>query len=109
MTCHEAALLIHPYADGELDFTRTLEMENHLRDCQSCALAHQEIRKLRRSLKEPALRYAPPSGLERRLLTAVRHEAKEKPAPKAPAPKPSAATRPATTEERGRIVASGRR
>lgn len=82
MTCQETGLLIHAFADGELDLTSSLEMESHLRACQSCTLARQEIRGLRMSMNDPALRYAPPAALERRLRSAVRRAAKERPAVK---------------------------
>ena len=82
MTCQETGLLIHAFADGELDLTKSLELEGHLRDCQTCALAQQQIRKLRMSIKDPALRYAPAVGFEKQLRSAIRREAKEKPAAK---------------------------
>ena len=82
MTCQETGLLIHAFADGELDLTKSLELEGHLRSCESCTLAQQEIRRLRMSIKDTALRYSPSADFERRLRLAVRHEAKERPAPK---------------------------
>ena len=82
MTCQEMGLLIHAFADGELDLTKSLEMEGHLRDCQSCTRAQQQIRRLRMSMNDPALRYAPPADFERRLRSALKREAKEKPAVK---------------------------
>ncbi|MGH9968050.1 MAG: anti-sigma factor family protein [Pyrinomonadaceae bacterium] len=29
--------LIHAYLDGELDLVRSLDIESHLHDCQTCA------------------------------------------------------------------------
>ena len=79
MTCQETGRLIHAFADGELDLTRSLEMEAHLRECESCALAQEEIRCLSLSMKDPSLRFTPSASFEKRLRSAVRHEAKEKP------------------------------
>lgn len=79
MTCKETGLLIHAFADGELEITKSLEIEAHLRECESCALAQEEIRRLRFSMKDASLRFTPSAGFEKRLRSAVRREAKEKP------------------------------
>ncbi len=79
MTCQESGLLIHAFADGELDLTRSLEMEAHLQKCQTCALAHDEIRALSSSIKDSSLRFTPSASFEKHLRSAVRREAKEKP------------------------------
>jgi anti-sigma factor RsiW len=31
VTCEDNALLLHAYSDGELDFVRNLEIEEHLK------------------------------------------------------------------------------
>jgi anti-sigma factor RsiW len=80
VTCQETGRLIHAFADGELDLTRSLEMEAHLRECKSCALAREEIRALSSSMKDASLRFTPSASFEKRLRSAVRREAKEKPA-----------------------------
>src|SRR5437763_10911426 len=79
MTCQETGRLIHAFADGELDLTRSLEMEAHLRECKSCALAHDEIRALSSSMKDASLRFTPSASFEKRLRSAVRREAREQP------------------------------
>ena len=79
MTCQEAGRLIHAFVDGELDIARSLEMEAHLRECKSCALAREEIRALSSSMKDASLRFTPPASFEKRLRSAVRREAKEQP------------------------------
>jgi len=79
MTCEETRLLIHALTDGELDLTRSLEMEAHLQGCQVCTLARNEIRGLGHLMKSPSLRFTPSTGFERRLRAAVRREANEKP------------------------------
>jgi anti-sigma factor RsiW len=79
MTCQEAGPLIHALADGELDLTRSLEIEAHLQQCQSCTMARNEIRDLGYLMKDASLRFAPAPGFEKRLRSAVRREANEKP------------------------------
>ena len=79
MTCQETGLLIHALVDGELEISKSLEMEAHLRECQSCALAQEEIRRLSFSMKDSSLRFTPSAGFEKRLRSAVRRETKEKP------------------------------
>ena len=79
MTCQETGRLIHAFVDGELDITKSLEMEAHLRECKSCALAREEIRALSSSMKDASLRFTPSAGFEKRLRSAVRREAKEQP------------------------------
>jgi len=79
MTCQETGRLIHAFVDGELDLTKCLEMESHLRECKSCALAQEEIRAMSSSMKDASLRFTPSASFEKRLRAAVRSAAKEKP------------------------------
>ena len=44
MTCETARLLIHPYIDGELDLSRSLELEEHVRGCAACAAEVSAVR-----------------------------------------------------------------
>ena len=79
MTCQETGLLIHAFADGELDLTKSVEMEAHVRECQSCTQAQEEIRRLSLSMKDSSLRFTPSASFEKRLRSTVRREAKERP------------------------------
>ena len=79
MTCQETGLLIHALADGELDLVKSIEIEAHLQECQSCARAQEEIRRLRSFMKDASLRFTPAANFEKRLRSAVRREGKEKP------------------------------
>ncbi len=74
MICEEAHKLIHPYLDGELDLVRNLEIEAHLRDCQACAQAYNELRSLRSAVSDTALRFEPPVALRNRIRAGVRDE-----------------------------------
>ncbi len=79
MTCQETGVLLHALADGELDLTKSLEMEAHLQECQTCARAQEEIRGLGSLMKDASLRFTPLASFERRLRSAVRREANKKP------------------------------
>jgi len=80
MNCQETGQLIHAFTDGEVGLTKSLEMEAHLRECQSCARAQEEIHGLSLLMKDASLRFAPSANFEKRLRSAVRRETKEKPA-----------------------------
>ena len=51
MDCEETRILIHGYVDGELDLVRSLEIEQHLRDCAACSEANQGLQALRDALR----------------------------------------------------------
>jgi anti-sigma factor RsiW len=74
LICQEAHRLIHPYLDGELDLVRSVEIEAHLKDCQACAQAYNELRSLHSAVSDTALRFEPPAALRNRVRSAVRAE-----------------------------------
>jgi anti-sigma factor RsiW len=76
MTCEQALPLLSAYFDRELDVTKSLEIEGHVRECARCAAALQRHEALRASLRGAALEFAPPSALEWRVRQAVRREAR---------------------------------
>ncbi|HEY6191900.1 MAG TPA: anti-sigma factor [Bacteroidota bacterium] len=71
MTCAETEKLLNAYIDGELDLARSLEVEEHLRTCASCARARENHRVLRTALYEGSLYYEAPPGLETRVRAAL--------------------------------------
>jgi anti-sigma factor RsiW len=71
VTCEEIRSLLSPYADGELDLVRDLEIEQHLRECPVCARAVQRSRSLSKMLSDPALYHTPPADLQRRVHVAL--------------------------------------
>jgi anti-sigma factor RsiW len=81
MTCQETSQLSHAFADGELDLVKSVEIETHLRDCQSCTETQQEILSLRSMLNEPSLRFEPQAGFEKRLRASLRRDAQDKSVP----------------------------
>jgi len=74
LICQEAHRLIHPYLDGELDVVRSLEVETHLKACQTCAQTYNELRSLHSAVSDTALRFEPPAALRNRIRSAVRDE-----------------------------------
>jgi len=74
LNCQQTRELVHGYVDGELDLVKSLEIEEHLKSCDACAQTYEQIRGLRSSLTNNALRFEPPSGFERRVRSALRKQ-----------------------------------
>jgi anti-sigma factor RsiW len=87
MTCEESARLLPAYSDAELDLVHTLEVEEHIRDCASCAAAVQGDRDLRAAINRSGLRYEAPANLAQRVranvYNAMREEKPSEPRPRA--------------------------
>jgi anti-sigma factor RsiW len=78
VNCDETSGLIHGHVDGELDLVRSMEIEQHLRDCASCSQAFQSLRVLRDSLRMEPLYYRPSAHLKMRIQSALRQERQAK-------------------------------
>jgi len=78
MNHDEIRELLHAYADGELDLINAREIEQHLRGCEECRGAEEQIRALRQALISDSPSYRAPAHLRRKIRAAVRREAKEK-------------------------------
>ena len=78
MNHDEIRELLHAYADGELDLINAREIEQHLRTCEECRGAEEQIRALRQALISDLPSYRAPARLRRKIRAAVRREAKEK-------------------------------
>jgi anti-sigma factor RsiW len=72
VTCDETRDLLSPYADGELDLVRALEIERHLAGCPACAAALEGLRSLSARLADPALYHQPPAALANRVGASLR-------------------------------------
>jgi anti-sigma factor RsiW len=72
VNCEETRNLIHGYVDGELDLVRSLEIEQHLRDCAACSKAHEGLQTLRASLRAGAFYVTPPPNLNLRVQASLR-------------------------------------
>jgi anti-sigma factor RsiW len=72
VNCRETQTLIHGYVDGELDLTKSLEIEQHLQECPECAQALESLQALRAAIKNSDL-YAPaPPDLATRIQSSLR-------------------------------------
>jgi anti-sigma factor RsiW len=71
VNCHETRDMIHPYADGELDLAKSLDVEMHIRDCTECAAAHQNLVALRSLAGDRSAYYRAPAGLESRIRASL--------------------------------------
>jgi anti-sigma factor RsiW len=60
MNCEETLALLDAYFDNELDLTKTVAIEEHLRNCASCRSQYELRVALRHRLKDPDLRYPTP-------------------------------------------------
>lgn len=74
MSCQQTHELIHGYLDGELDLVKSIEIEQHLAGCQICTQSYKGLRGLQSVVRNDAVRFQPPAGLEGRLRNALRHE-----------------------------------
>jgi len=74
VSCTEPRELVHAYLDGELDLVRSVEMEEHLRECGACAASYERLRALRAALSASGLRFAAPAAFVGRVRSAVRAE-----------------------------------
>jgi anti-sigma factor RsiW len=77
MNCKDTEQIIHGYLDGELDLVRSLEVEQHLKDCPVCAQSHREKQSLRTALAGGSLYFNAPKGLETRVRSLLRQADKE--------------------------------
>ena len=75
MTCDQTQPLLSAYVDRELDITKSLETEAHVRGCPRCSATLEQHQALRSALNGASLTFVPPTGLERRVRKAVRREA----------------------------------
>ena len=78
MNCAEIRPLFHAYVDNELDVVRSLEVEQHLKDCADCAAARRSVLALRTTLQQNDLAYRAPAALRQRVRQIARGPAREK-------------------------------
>jgi len=65
LSCQTTQELFHAYVDGELDLARSLEVEQHLEECQVCAIAYRNQTALRAAFKDGSLYHSAPPRLEK--------------------------------------------
>jgi anti-sigma factor RsiW len=64
--------LLHPYFDGELDFSESIAFEEHLPNCSDCRQALDEQKKLRAVLEQSSLRYTAPKELKTNVQSSLK-------------------------------------
>ena len=72
MNCVEAGRLVYAYADGELDVAGSLNIEEHLRSCPTCAATVRKCRELGNALRGAGLAYEAPTRLRQRVASQIR-------------------------------------
>jgi anti-sigma factor RsiW len=75
MNHDEIRELIHSHVDGELDLINAREVEQHLRGCDECSRAAEQIRVLHEALTSNAPAYRAPAHLRRNIRKVLRREA----------------------------------
>jgi anti-sigma factor RsiW len=74
MNHDEISEALHAHIDDELDLVSARQVEKHLRDCDECRHAEEQIRGLREALTTDAPSYRAPGHLRRNIRTALRRE-----------------------------------
>jgi anti-sigma factor RsiW len=72
MKCEEVHHFIDTYLDGELDFARRVELEEHLAVCPSCQSLLEERQAFRAFFVAAVQEYKAPPQLEAKVLAAMR-------------------------------------
>jgi len=75
LSCQITQEFIHAYVDGELDLARSLEVEQHIQECQACANAYRSQTAWRSALKDSSLYHSAPARLEKQIRSSLRREA----------------------------------
>lgn len=71
MSCKLTSRFVPGYLDGELDLSRTIEMEAHLEHCADCARELQRQQELRAAVQRGSLAYAAPAALREKIQTSL--------------------------------------
>jgi anti-sigma factor RsiW len=72
VNCELTQRYVPGYLDGELDLVHTIEMENHLKGCPTCAQELDTLKALRAALQRNSLAYAAPAVLRERIQSSIR-------------------------------------
>jgi anti-sigma factor RsiW len=72
VSCKLTQRFVPGYLDGELDLSRTIEMETHLQVCGECTRELERQQALRAALQRGSLAYAAPAALRERIQSSLR-------------------------------------
>jgi anti-sigma factor RsiW len=67
VNCEKINDLLHAYLDDELDLAHRLDIERHLKECSTCALALEAQEQLRTALRAPQHYHRAPAHLAERV------------------------------------------
>jgi anti-sigma factor RsiW len=71
VSCKLTTRFVPGYLDGELDLSRTIEMETHLQVCAECARELEKQQALRAALQRGSLAFAAPEALRARIQSSL--------------------------------------
>jgi anti-sigma factor RsiW len=83
VSCKLTSRFVPGYLDGELDLSRTIEMETHLQTCGDCARELEKQLALRAALQRSSLAYPAPAALRERIQSSLRSSAAAEPSERA--------------------------
>jgi len=75
VSCKLSQDLMDAYLDGEVDLVRSLEIEQHVKECSACAHAYERRRSFVTAIKTAPLAYQAPDGLAQDVREAIRRAA----------------------------------
>jgi anti-sigma factor RsiW len=67
MTCEDCVASLGPYVDGELPAAEAVLVEEHLKTCPDCAVAHRRLMDTSSQLRAALMRYEAPDVLKARI------------------------------------------
>jgi anti-sigma factor RsiW len=79
LNCQETQTLIHGYVDGELELTKSLDIDQHLHECEACAQACADLRALRTAIRDGAPYFQAPPTLRKRIQSSLRKTSNVRP------------------------------
>jgi anti-sigma factor RsiW len=71
VSCELTQRFVPVYMDGELDLVRTIEMEEHLKYCLSCAQDLENHQELRAALRRSLPAFTAPAALRERIMSSL--------------------------------------
>jgi anti-sigma factor RsiW len=74
MSCKDVDELLSAYSDRELDLMKSMEVEEHLKECVSCSDKLKTLDVLRNLTNSSSLYYSAPSRLRERIRSSIHRE-----------------------------------
>lgn len=81
MDCNEVRRRASGYVDDEWDLGRAVEIEQHLRKCETCRETYAQEQASRAAIRQHATYYLAPPGLESRIRAALSVPREQQPTP----------------------------